>query len=109
MVMQLGMADELGPEYFGGADNGLDGQGYAPWEPKEYSDETAKRIDDAVARLIDDAHQRARNVLTTHRDRLDAVAAALLREESLDGEQLAAIVNAPQPAEAGASKASGAS
>jgi cell division protease FtsH len=103
MVTQLGMADELGPEYFGsGADNGLDGRAYAPWEPKEYSEDTAKRIDAAVSRLIDEAHQIARNTLTTHRESLDAVAAALLREESLDRDQLAAIVDAQQPARTGA-------
>src|SRR5439155_14293039 len=53
MVTQLGMADERGPEYFGGAaDDALSGQVYNPWAPKEYSDETAQRIDEPVHRLI---------------------------------------------------------
>ena len=34
-------------------DGGLDGNPYAAWEPKEYSEETARRIDVAVDRLID--------------------------------------------------------
>lgn len=95
MVTQLGMAEELGPSYFGGsADNALSGRPYNPYEPKEYSDETARRIDIAVSRLVSQAHQRALEVLTTQRVALDAIAAALLREEALDRDQFTAIVKA---------------
>jgi len=98
MVTQLGMSSELGPEYFGGSgDDALNGRGFNPWEPKEYSDETAKRIDDAVARLIDEAHHRALKTLTDNRPMLDAIADALMRDESLDRNQLTAIVNAHRP------------
>ncbi|HKC76397.1 MAG TPA: cell division protein FtsH, partial [Chloroflexota bacterium] len=100
MVTQLGMADELGPEYFGG-DDGLPGQpggagdgAHNPWAPREYSDATARRIDAAVHRLIDEAHHRARSVLSENRATLDAIAVALLREESLSREELTDIVNA---------------
>jgi len=98
MVTQLGMSEELGPEYFGGSgDDALNGRGYNPFEPKEYSDETAKRIDDAVARLIEEAHHRAIKTLTDNRLMLDAIADALMRDESLDRNQLTAIVNAHRP------------
>ncbi len=95
MVTQLGMADELGPEYFGGSgDDALGGRGFNPWEPKEYSESTAQRIDEAVHRLIEEAHERALAVLREHRVTLDAIAEALTAEESLDREQLTAIINA---------------
>jgi cell division protease FtsH len=95
MVTQLGMADELGPEYFGGSeDNALDGVGYAPWEPKEYSDETAHRIDVAVSRLIDEAHTRAHDLLSANQAALDAIAHALIEDESLVLEQIEEIVRA---------------
>jgi len=98
MVTQLGMSPELGPEYFGGSgDDALNGRGFNPWEPKEYSDETAKRIDVAVARLIDEAHERALKTLTDNRPMLDAIADALMKDESLDRNQLTAIVNAHRP------------
>ena len=98
MVTQLGMSTELGPEYFGGSgDDALNGRGFNPWEPKEYSDETAKRIDAAVARLIDEAHERALKTLTNNRPMLDAIAEALMKDESLDRNQLTAIVNAHRP------------
>jgi cell division protease FtsH len=101
MVTQLGMADELGPEYFGGSEDGLQGQpGVAgdgarnPWEPREYSNATAQRIDAALHRLIEEAHERARTVLSDNRATLDAIAAALMREESLSREELTDIINA---------------
>jgi cell division protease FtsH len=101
MVTQLGMADELGPTYFGGTgDDALGGRGANPWELKEYGDETARRIDAAVGRLIDEAHDGARSVLAANRDTLDAIAAALLAEESLDHAALARIVDAHRPAAA---------
>ncbi len=93
MVTQLGMADELGPEYFGGSgDNALNGRAYSPWEPKEYSEDTARLIDAAVQRLISEAHDQARRILSEHRHVLDALAAMLLQEESIDLAQLTAVV-----------------
>ena len=101
MVTQLGMADELGPEYFGGGEDGLpdhpgvSGDGARnPWAPREYSDATARRIDAAVHRLIDEAHTRARTVLADNRATLDAMAQALMREETLSREELTDIINA---------------
>ncbi|MBV9280142.1 MAG: ATP-dependent zinc metalloprotease FtsH [Chloroflexi bacterium] len=94
MVTQLGMSDELGPEYFGGSsDDALGGRLANPWEPKEYSEETARRIDEAVARLIDEAHLTARKVLSENRAALDAIAQALIVDESLDRAQLTSIIN----------------
>src|SRR5207302_3044393 len=89
MVTQLGMADELPPTYFGGSSD----NGYNPWEPKEYSDETAEKIDQAVMRLVNEAHETALQVLRENRTALDAIAAALVQEESLDREELTKIVN----------------
>jgi cell division protease FtsH len=95
MVTQLGMADELGPIYFGGAgDNALGGRVYNPYEPKEYSDETGHLIDRAVGRLVVEAHDRAVATLTANREALDAIATALLQEESLDRDQFTAIASA---------------
>lgn len=94
MVTQLGMADELGPIYLGGSsDDTLNGRGYNPFEPKEYSDETGYRVDQAVKRLIDEAHDRAVGILRSNRRALDAVAAALIHDETLERDRFTAIVN----------------
>jgi cell division protease FtsH len=92
MVTQLGMADELGPIYFGGAgDNALSGRAYNPYEPKEYSEETGHAIDRAVSRLVAEAHELALQSIKANREALDAIAEALLHEESLDRDQFTAI------------------
>jgi cell division protease FtsH len=89
------MAEELGPTYFGGSgDGGLSANPYAAWEPKEYSEATAQRIDLAVRHLIDQAHQQAFSLLSEHRADLDAIAAGLIREESLNREQIVALLQA---------------
>jgi ATP-dependent Zn protease len=44
--------------------------------------------------LLEEAHARALTVLRDNRATLDAIAAALMRDESLDREELTAIVNA---------------
>jgi cell division protease FtsH len=45
-----------------------------------------------VKKLLDDAHQLARTTLTANRDKLEAIAKALLEFETLDGSQLKEIV-----------------
>jgi cell division protease FtsH len=95
MVTQLGMADELGPIYLGGSgDNALTGRTFNPYEPREYSDETGHLIDRAVARLVAEAHERALETVKANRAALDAIATALLQDESLDRDQFTAIASA---------------
>lgn len=98
MVTQLGMATGLGPTYLGGpGDDVLSGRPYNPYEPKEYSEETAARVDEAVAGLVNEAHDRGLDVVRKNRAALEAVAAALLHEESLDREEFTTIVNEHLP------------
>jgi cell division protease FtsH len=95
MVTQLGMVDDaVGPAYLGrSGDDALEGGPFTPWTPRAYSDETARHIDGAIKQLIADAYATARTLLSGNRRTQDAIAAALLREESLDSEQLTAIVS----------------
>ena len=57
-----------------------------------YSEQVAASIDAEVRRLIDEAHQRARAILTLHRETLDRLAAALVETETLDTPELMAII-----------------
>jgi cell division protease FtsH len=52
---------------------------------REYSEETAKIIDEEVKKLIDKLEGETKAMLEAHRDRVDALAQALLRYETLDG------------------------
>jgi cell division protease FtsH len=98
MVTHLGMVEAVGPAYLGGSgDDALEGNPFTSWAPRAYSDETARHIDAAIRHLITDAYETARTLLSENRGTLDAIAAALLREESLDREQLAAIIGTADP------------
>ena len=93
MVTRMGMVDEVGPAYLDGSgEDGLGTDHVTAWMPRAYSDATARHIDAAINRLVGEAYQRARTHLDENRGTLDAIAVALLREESLDRDQLAAIV-----------------
>jgi cell division protease FtsH len=60
-------------------------------EQRNYSDEIAKQIDEEVRAIIDKAYERATEVLTTHRDRLVALAEKLVAEETVDAEGFEAL------------------
>ncbi len=58
-----------------------------------YSEETARKIDAEVFRLVDEQYKRATEILKTHRTALDAVAAALLEHETIEGKHVLEILN----------------
>ena len=83
MVTEFGMSDKLGPLSFGKRDE-LVFLGREIGEQRNYSDEVARQIDEEVRAIIDKAYERATEVLTTHRDRLVALAEKLVAEETVD-------------------------
>ena len=85
MVTEFGMSDKLGPLSFGKRDE-LVFLGREIGEQRNYSDEVAKTIDEEVRAIIDKAYERATEVLTTHKDKLVALAEKLVAEESVDAE-----------------------
>jgi cell division protease FtsH len=85
MVMRFGMSEKLGPRVFG-HDHGQPFLGREFSTEPDYSDEIAREIDDEVRRIIENAHQRAKNILTDHRDRLDAISKILVKRETLEKE-----------------------
>ena len=60
---------------------------------RDYSDETARVIDEEVERILRDEENRTRKILTEHRAGLDAIAQALLEHETLDGDEVARLVD----------------
>ena len=54
----------------------------------EYSEHTAEEIDAEVKRIIDEAYARAKRIIDDHRDKLEAIAKALLEYETLEGAQV---------------------
>jgi cell division protease FtsH len=61
----------------------------SPFEPRRYSDESAAAIDAAVRTLMEDAARRAEAIIRANRALLEEAAQRLLKEETLQGEELA--------------------
>ncbi|WP_143185247.1 ATP-dependent zinc metalloprotease FtsH [Rubritalea squalenifaciens] len=87
MVCEWGMSEELGMVEYGGDESGEVFLARDMGKVKNYSEETARKIDFEIKGLIDDAYKRAESMLTEHREALDQVAKALLEYETLDGKQ----------------------
>ncbi len=91
MVREWGMSDKIGPmawesrgQVFLGEDLMTSG--------REYSDDTARLIDEEVAKILREQEERARQLLTQHRKGLDMVAVALLEHETIDGPEVARLI-----------------
>jgi cell division protease FtsH len=91
MVTEWGMSDVLGPQQLG-QNGGEVFLGRDIGHTKNYSEEVAARVDSEIRLLIDTAHDEARDILSTHRATLDALAKALMEKETLEGDDLAAIL-----------------
>src|SRR4051794_11490008 len=76
MVMRFGMSDRLGPRVFG-HDHGQPFLGREFSAEPDYSDEIAREIDDEIRRIVEAAHQRAKDLLTEHRQRLEIISEVL--------------------------------
>jgi len=94
MVLRWGMSDKLGPiSFVSPQDEGLP----PAFQQQAYSEATAELIDAEVRRIVDDSHQEAERLLALHRDKLDALAEALLLAESMNAAEIYAAVGLPQP------------
>ncbi|MBC7810396.1 MAG: ATP-dependent metallopeptidase FtsH/Yme1/Tma family protein [Burkholderiales bacterium] len=91
MVAQFGMSETIGPLNFGD-DERQPFLGYSLGQNRNYSEETASKIDAEVKRIIENAHQQTRALLEQHRDKLDALAQELLDTEIVDAARVLEIV-----------------
>jgi cell division protease FtsH len=96
MVTEFGMSANLGPLAFGKKDE-LVFLGREISEQRNYSDEVAFEIDKEIRTLVDRGHDRAKSVITENFDKLEAIAELLIREETIEGEQLEALFDTPRP------------
>ncbi len=91
MVCEYGMSEDLGPMTFGKKQE-LIFLGREIAEQRDYSEAVAQEIDREVRGFIDEAHSRAREILTTYRDKLIALAQRLIEDETLEGAELEAML-----------------
>ena len=90
MVCEFGMSD-LGPLTFGKKEEQIF-LGREIAQHRDYSEETAIRIDGEVKRFIDNAYNAARDILSNNRDVLTRIANALLEREVLDAQEIKLII-----------------
>jgi cell division protease FtsH len=91
MVREWGMSNRIGPMAWGS--QGAVFLGEDLMHTRDYSDDTARVIDEEVERILREQEERGRRVLRQHRKGLDAVAAALLEHETIDGEEVGRLVD----------------
>ena len=102
MVTRWGMSPELGPLNL----NTDDGAGPLGLSQRQFSETTAALIDSEVRRIVEECLADAQRLLKENRDRLDALARALLQEESLDEAEVLRVTGLPpQASDAGPSVA----
>ncbi len=87
MVTEYGMSKRLGPIALGHKEE-LIFLGREIAEQKNYSEKVAEAIDEEIRNLIQTAYDRARAILIEHRTVLDRLAERLIKEETLEGEEL---------------------
>ena len=86
MVTKYGMSDDLGPVcYAESNDQVFLGKDYG--HSKNYSELTARAIDQEIKKIISNAYERTEQILTEHRDKLDALAEYLVKHEKIGGEK----------------------
>jgi len=91
MVTQYGMSDSLGPIQYGrGSHQVFLGRDFG--DERNYSEEVASKIDVEVRRIIDECYDNATKILKANWDKVDRMVASLLEHETVDTEEVAAIL-----------------
>jgi cell division protease FtsH len=89
MVARYGMSPKLGP-----LNLTQPGDGAAA---EHFSEETARLLDEEVRRIVEECHREAVRLLTENRDRLDRLAEAVLKKDTLDQEEIYAATGLTPP------------
>jgi cell division protease FtsH len=94
MVLQYGMSETLGPQTYEQGHPSLFLDPLLPRPRLEVSEETCRTIDREVHTMIAEAHERARKILEAQRATLDQLAHRLLEQETVEGDELRAMMQA---------------
>jgi cell division protease FtsH len=94
MVCEWGMAEELGPVTYGQEDEPIF-LGKEIARHKDYSEDTAQRIDKAVKRILNAAQNVAETILSGHKAELGKLADALLSRETLIDDEVRVLLGFP--------------
>ncbi|HAB03559.1 MAG TPA: ATP-dependent zinc metalloprotease FtsH [Pseudomonas sp.] len=99
MVTKWGLSEKLGPLMYAEEEGEVFLGRSAGSQHASVSGETAKLIDSEVRSIIDQCYATAKQLLTDNRDKLDAMADALMKYETIDAEQIDDIMAGRTPRE----------
>ncbi len=88
MITEYGMSEKIGPTQFNGSGSSEVFLGRDIHSDKNYSETIAYEIDQETQNFIDTCYERAKKILTEHRDKLELIAEKLLEVETLDAKQI---------------------
>lgn len=91
LVTVYGMSDNLAPRTYGEREEMIF-LGKEIHEQRDYSENTAQRIDQEISDIINGAYRVARDIIQKHRAELDTIVEKLLAEETIEKEAFEAIV-----------------
>jgi cell division protease FtsH len=91
MVIEYGMSEAIGPVFLGGDTEVFIAKDWG--HQRNYSEEVAAKVDAEIRRILEEQFERAKVVLSEHREALERVVEALLEYERIDGEQFEKIFN----------------
>lgn len=92
MVTKYGMSEDLGPITFGNRSTHVF-LGRDITEDRNYSEDIASKIDTEVRLIVEASYERARNLITTHKEKLEKIAEVLLEQEVLEAVELEKIMD----------------
>ena len=95
MVTQFGMSDKLGLVTLGRKQHEVF-LGHDIVDDRNYSEEVAHTIDLEIRAIIDSCMNKAQEILTENRDRLEEITQRLLKEEVLEGDELDELLGYPK-------------
>jgi cell division protease FtsH len=98
MVTEWGMSDALGPMVYG-ENEGEVFLGRSVTSHKNVSEATMQKVDAEIHRIIDEQYQVARRIIEDNRDKIEAMAKALLEWETIDADQIDDIIAGLPPRE----------
>jgi cell division protease FtsH len=91
MVREWGMSDRVGPMAWGA--QGMVFLGEDLMHSRDYSEDTSRVVDEEVGRILREQETRAADIVHQHRAGLEAVAQALLEHETVDGAEIARLID----------------
>ena len=91
LVTRFGMSEKMGPRTYGQRDD-LVFLGKDMSSSRDYSERTAEDIDGEIHRLVDNALKTAKEIIHSHREKIELVVAELLEKETIEKEAFETLV-----------------